>query len=111
MALLKSITTIGGWTMGSRVLGFVRDAMMAAILGAGPAAEAFVVAFRLPNLFRRLFAEGALNAALVPIYSERFEKDGKGAAILFGGQAAVWLIVTMLLLTVLAMACARVAVA
>lgn len=104
MALMKAITTIGGWTMASRVLGFARDAIMAAILGAGPAAEAFVVAFRLPNLFRRLFAEGALNAALVPIYSERLEKDGEHAAIAFGGQAAAWLLLTMLGLSVLAMA-------
>ena len=90
--------------MVSRVLGFVRDAMMAGVLGAGPAAEAFVVAFRLPNLFRRLFAEGALNAALVPIYAKRLERDGKESAIRFGGEAAVLLVLTMLVLTVLAMA-------
>lgn len=90
--------------MGSRVLGFVRDAIMAAVLGAGPAAEAFVVAFRLPNLFRRLFAEGALNAALVPVFSERLEKDGRSAAIGFGGQALAWLLMAMLVLTVAAMA-------
>lgn len=104
MALLRSIATVGGWTMGSRVLGFVRDAMMAAVLGAGPAAEAFVVAFRLPNLFRRLFAEGALNAALVPLYAKRMERDGTESAIRFGGEAAVLLILVMLALTVAAMA-------
>ncbi|MAX65112.1 MAG: murein biosynthesis integral membrane protein MurJ [Rhodospirillaceae bacterium] len=104
MALMRSIATVGGWTMVSRVLGFVRDAMMAGVLGAGPAAEAFVVAFRLPNLFRRLFAEGALNAALVPIYAKRLERDGKESAIRFGGEAAVLLVLTMLVLTVLAMA-------
>lgn len=103
-ALAKSIATVGGWTMVSRVLGFVRDAMMAAVLGAGPAAEAFVVAFRLPNLFRRLFAEGALNAALVPIYAKRLEQDGKESAVRFGGEAAVLLILAMLALTLLAMA-------
>lgn len=104
MALLRSIATVGGWTMASRVLGFVRDAMMAAVLGAGPAAEAFVVAFRLPNLFRRLFAEGALNAALVPIYARRMEREGRDSAVRFGGEAAVLLILVMLALTVLAMA-------
>ncbi|MBO6836042.1 MAG: murein biosynthesis integral membrane protein MurJ [Alphaproteobacteria bacterium] len=104
MALLRSIATVGGWTMASRVLGFVRDAMMAAVLGAGPAAEAFVVAFRLPNLFRRLFAEGALNAALVPIYAKRMEREGRDSAVRFGGEAAVLLILVMLALTVLAMA-------
>jgi putative peptidoglycan lipid II flippase len=104
MALMRSIATVGGWTMVSRVLGFVRDAMMAGVLGAGPAAEAFVVAFRLPNLFRRLFAEGALNAAMVPIYAKRLEREGKESAIRFGGEAAVLLVLTMLVLTVLAMA-------
>ena len=104
MALVKSIATVGGWTMMSRVLGFVRDALMAGVLGAGPAAEAFVVAFRLPNLFRRLFAEGALNAALVPLYAKRLETEGKESAVRFGGEAAVLLVLFMLLLTVLAMA-------
>lgn len=104
MALMRAIATVGGWTMVSRVLGFARDALMAAVLGAGPAAEAFVVAFRLPNLFRRLFAEGALNAALVPIYARRLEREGKESAVAFGGEAAVLLILAMLVLTVLAMA-------
>lgn len=104
MSLFKSIATVGGWTMVSRVLGFVRDALMAAVLGAGPAAEAFVVAFRLPNLFRRLFAEGALNAAMVPIYARRMERDGRESAVAFGGEAAALLVLTMLILTVLAMA-------
>ena len=59
MALIGAISTIGSYTMGSRVLGFVRDILVAAMLGAGPVADAFFVAFKLPNLFRRLFAEGA----------------------------------------------------
>jgi putative peptidoglycan lipid II flippase len=104
MALFRSIATVGGWTMISRVLGFARDALMAAVLGAGPAAEAFVVAFRLPNLFRRLFAEGALNAALVPLYARKLESAGRPAAIAFGGQAAALLVLVMLTLTVAAMA-------
>lgn len=104
MGLMRSIATVGGWTMGSRVLGFARDALMAGVLGAGPAAEAFVVAFRLPNLFRRLFAEGALNAALVPLYARRLEREGKESAVAFGGEAAVLLVLAMLGLTLLAMA-------
>ncbi|PJN94967.1 lipid II flippase MurJ, partial [Amaricoccus sp. HAR-UPW-R2A-40] len=56
--LLPALLTVGGWTMISRVLGLVRDMMMAAMLGAGPAAQAFLIAFSLPNMFRRFFAEG-----------------------------------------------------
>ncbi len=104
MNLFRSVATIGGWTMISRVLGFARDALMAAVLGAGPVAEAFVVAFRLPNLFRRLFAEGALNAALVPIYARRMERMGLSGAVAFGGEAAVLLILGLITLTVAAMA-------
>jgi putative peptidoglycan lipid II flippase len=67
--LLRSIATVGGFTLLSRVVGFLRDLFFAALLGAGPVADAFVVAFRLPNLFRALSAEGAFSAAFVPIYS------------------------------------------
>ena len=61
MRLLSAIATVGGYTMASRALGFVRDILIAALLGAGPVADAFFVAFKLPNFFRRLFAEGALS--------------------------------------------------
>jgi len=80
MALLKAITTVGSYTMASRVLGFVRDILVAAALGAGPVADAFFVAFKLPNLFRRLFAEGAFNAAFVPQFSGAMESGGQAAA-------------------------------
>ena len=66
---LRSVATVGGYTLASRVLGFIRDILIAAFLGAGPIADAFLVALRLPNLFRRLFAEGAFNAAFVPVFS------------------------------------------
>ncbi len=69
MALLRSVATVGGYTMVSRVLGFVRDVLVAAWLGAGPVADAFFVAFKFPNFFRRLFAEGAFNAAFVPSFA------------------------------------------
>lgn len=83
MALLRSIATVGGYTLISRVLGFARDILIAAILGAGPVADAFFVAFKLPNFFRRLFAEGAFNAAFVPLFSGRLASEGLAAAQIF----------------------------
>ncbi|MFO1112732.1 MAG: murein biosynthesis integral membrane protein MurJ [Rhodospirillales bacterium] len=83
MSLFRSIATIGGLTMVSRVLGFARDTLMAALLGAGPVADAFFVALRFPNLFRSLFAEGAFSAAFVPIFVGTLASDGRDAAILF----------------------------
>ena len=71
--LMAGFFTVGVWTLASRVLGFVRDAMILALLGTGPLYEAYVVAFRLPNLFRRFFAEGAFNMAFVPMFSKKFE--------------------------------------
>ncbi|WP_420343563.1 murein biosynthesis integral membrane protein MurJ [Paenirhodobacter sp.] len=71
--LVRGFLTVGAWTFGSRLLGFVRDMMMAAYLGSGPVAEAFLVAFSLPNMFRRFFAEGAFNMAFVPMFSKRVE--------------------------------------
>ncbi|MGH6932939.1 MAG: lipid II flippase MurJ, partial [Dongiaceae bacterium] len=59
MSLIRSVATVGGWTMASRLLGLARDMLIARLLGAGMEADAFFVAFRLPNMFRRLFAEGA----------------------------------------------------
>jgi len=76
--LVRGFLTVGGWTMASRILGFIRDVVIAATLGAGPVAEAFVVAFSLPNMFRRFFAEGAFNMAFVPMFSKRVE-SGEGA--------------------------------
>ena len=80
MALLRSIATVGGYTLVSRILGFARDILIAAILGAGLVADAFFVAFKLPNFFRRLFAEGAFNAAFVPLFAGRLAEDGNAVA-------------------------------
>ncbi|NQV57284.1 MAG: murein biosynthesis integral membrane protein MurJ, partial [Rhodospirillales bacterium] len=102
MALLGAITTISGFTMGSRVLGFVRDILVAATLGAGPVADAFFVAFKLPNLFRRLFAEGAFAAAFVPLFAKRLEGDGKAAAVDFARQALAVLFWALLIFVALA---------
>jgi len=87
MALLRSIATVGGFTLLSRVVGFVRDILIAAVLGAGTVADAFFVAFKFPNLFRRLFAEGAFNAAFVPLFSGTLEAEGKDRAKVFAREA------------------------
>ena len=76
--LISGFVTVGLWTLLSRIAGFVRDIFIAAYLGTGPVAEAFLVAFSLPNLFRRFFAEGAFNMAFVPMFSKKVE-SGEGA--------------------------------
>jgi len=90
--LLKKILSVGGWTLVSRITGFVRDLVTAAILGAGPAADAFVVAFRLPNHFRAIFGEGAFNAAFVPTYGSLREQAGAAAAALFANRIATLMV-------------------
>ncbi|VAW11708.1 Proposed peptidoglycan lipid II flippase MurJ [hydrothermal vent metagenome] len=87
MNLIRSAATVGGMTAISRVLGFGRDVLIAANLGTGPVADAFFVAFRFPNLFRRLFAEGAFNSAFVPLFAGRLEKSGPKQARQFGNEA------------------------
>jgi putative peptidoglycan lipid II flippase len=76
--MLRGFLTVGGWTMASRVLGFVRDILIARFLGTSAVAEAFLIAFSLPNMFRRFFAEGAFNMAFVPMYAKKLEA-GEGA--------------------------------
>ncbi|MFQ6551524.1 murein biosynthesis integral membrane protein MurJ [Aestuariibius insulae] len=98
--LLSSIFTVGIWTLLSRILGFVRDVMIAAALGAGPVAEAFLIAFSLPNMFRRFFAEGAFNMAFVPMFSKRLE-TGEGAED-FARDALSGLATILIVFTVLA---------
>ena len=73
--LISGALTVGVWTLLSRILGFVRDILIAAWLGTGPVAEAFLIAFALPNMFRRFFAEGAFNMAFVPLFSKKLEAD------------------------------------
>lgn len=87
MKLAKAMATVGGLTGISRVAGFIRDVLTAAVLGAGPVADAFFVALKLPNFFRRVTAEGAFSVAFVPLYSEKLEKEGRGAADAFAGNA------------------------
>ena len=80
MSLARNTAVIGGLTLISRVLGFARDLVLAAVLGAGPVADAFFAALRFPNLFRRLFAEGAFSQAFVPVYAKTLAGEGAGAA-------------------------------
>ena len=87
MSLFKSIATFGGFTFISRITGFVRDMFLANMLGAGMMSDAFFVSFKLPNLFRSLFAEGAFTSAFVPLFSQRMVADGKKKALFFASQA------------------------
>ncbi len=95
--LMRGFLTVGFWTLMSRVLGFVREVLILAYVGPGPVMDAFVAAFRLPNMFRRFFAEGAFNAAFVPMFSKKYEGDEdaqKFARDAFNGLAFVVLILT-----------------
>jgi putative peptidoglycan lipid II flippase len=101
--MIKKILTVGGYTLLSRLTGFIRDIMLAAILGAGPAADAFFVAFRLPNHFRAIFAEGAFNAAFIPAYARIRTQEGSEAAKIFGDRIFTLLIETQAILLVVAL--------
>ena len=95
MVLLRSIATVGSLTMVSRVFGFARDILIASSLGAGMLADVFFVAFKFPNLFRRLFAEGAFNMAFVPIFAGLLEEKGEAAARRFADQSLAVLLWTL----------------
>jgi len=100
--MLGRIFTVGGYTLLSRLTGFVRDIMLAAILGAGPVADAFFVAFRLPNHFRAIFAEGAFNAAFVPAYAHVHGEKGEVSARLFSDRVFTLLFLSQVILLVAA---------
>ena len=99
--LVAGVMTVGFWTLMSRVLGVVREVMILALIGPGPVMDAFVAAFRLPNLFRRFFAEGAFNAAFVPLFSKKYE--GEEDPLIFARDALNGLATVLLALTALAM--------
>src|SRR5258705_3824042 len=101
MNLLKATGTIGGLTMISRIAGFAREMLMSRIMGASDAADAFLVAFRLPNTFRRLFGEGAFSAGFVPLFSQRFHGQGGIAdAKTFSEEVLAVFLPTLLIFTV-----------
>ncbi len=100
--LYRNFLNVGLMTTGSRVLGFVRDALVAAVLGTGPAADAYLAAFRFPNLFRRLFAEGAFNTAFIPLFAKSIEQEGMEPARLWAARIMSWLVAVVFCVTVLA---------
>ncbi len=110
--LVSGFLTVGVWTLVSRILGFVRDILMAAFLGAGPVAEAFLIAFSLPNMFRRFFGEGAFNVAFVPMFAKKLEQDADpqrfaaeafaGMCLLLTGFSVLGILAMPLLVTAMA---------
>jgi putative peptidoglycan lipid II flippase len=101
--MIGRIFTVGGFTLLSRITGFARDIILAAVLGAGPAADAFFVALRLPNHFRAIFAEGAFNAAFVPSYARLRASSGAQAAGLFADRVFTLLLATQIVLLAVAL--------
>src|SRR5262249_6704218 len=102
MKLYRGFATVGSIIILSRVLGFIRDVLIAAVLGTSYVADAFFVASRLPNMFRRIFAEGASDAAFIPLFAKRLHAEGAPAAQAFASQALAGLTLVLLIFTVLA---------
>jgi len=101
LSLYRNFLSVGGLTLVSRIFGFARDALMAAVLGISPVSDAFNAAFRFPNLFRRLFAEGAFNTAFVPMFSTALETEGNEGAKELAGRIMSWLVAAILVVTIL----------
>ena len=99
--LTKGVITVGSWTLLSRILGMVREILLSTFIGAGPLLDAFVAAFRLPNIFRRFFAEGAFNAAFVPLFAKRYESKMEPNE--FANNVFANLLTILLILTSIAM--------
>jgi putative peptidoglycan lipid II flippase len=101
MKLIKPFLTISGFTFISKILGFIRDILIAAFVGAGVIADVFFVAFKLPNFFRRLFAEGAFSAAFIPIFSSILKTEGKHKALRFGSEVLSLLFFVLFILIII----------
>ncbi|MEX0842013.1 MAG: lipid II flippase MurJ, partial [Xanthobacteraceae bacterium] len=101
--MIERILTVGGLTLVSRITGFFRDILLAAILGAGPVADAFFVALRLPNHFRAIFAEGAFNAAFVPAYARIRQQGGADPAGIFADRIFTLLLASQIVLLAVAL--------
>src|SRR6188508_1852363 len=95
MTLGRAIAVVGGLTMVSRVLGFIRDMAIARVVGAGPVADAFFIAFKLPNFFRSLFAEGAFASTFVPLFAAERVKGGAAEATAFAREAQAVLLTVL----------------
>jgi putative peptidoglycan lipid II flippase len=102
--MIRRFLTVGGFTLLSRLTGFFRDVVLAAVLGAGPIADAFFVAWRVPNHFRAIFAEGAFNAAFIPAYARIRAQGGSDAAGLFADRVFSMLVAVQVVLLGLALA-------
>ncbi len=100
--MIRKMLSVSGFTLLSRVTGFARDILMAAIIGAGPLMDAFAVAFRLPNHFRAIFAEGAFSAAFLPGFARTREQEGEEEARRFHGVILSLLILSQIVLLALA---------
>lgn len=100
MSFIKSIATFGGFTMISRLTGFLRDMIIAGFLGAGNVSDAFLVSFKLPNLFRSLFAEGAFSSAFVPLFSSKLVSSGREKSIEFAAKAISLLTFVLILFVI-----------
>ncbi|MCD8562776.1 MAG: hypothetical protein LRY54_01660 [Alphaproteobacteria bacterium] len=103
MSLIKAMATVAGMTALSRITGFIRDVFTAAILGAGPVGDAFFVALKLPNFFRRVTAEGAFSVSFVPLYSKKLEKEGEESADIFASNLFMMMLASLSIFTVVCM--------
>lgn len=98
--MFRKILSVGGWTLLSRLTGFVRDVVIAAVMGVGPVADAFFVAFRIPNHFRAIFGEGAFNNAFLPTYAQVLEAEGEKAAKSFAGRITTLMLIVQVALLI-----------
>ncbi len=103
MKLFKAMATVASFTILSRIAGMIRDTLTAAYLGAGPLADAFFVALKLPNFFRRIAAEGAFSVSFIPLYSKTIETEGEGKAAEFAGEVCSVMTVILSVFTILMM--------
>ncbi len=100
--MFKKILSVGGWTLVSRLTGFIRDVVIAAVMGIGPVADAFFVAFRIPNHFRAIFGEGAFNNAFLPTYAQVLEAESGKAAKSFASRITTLMLIVQIALLIVA---------
>lgn len=100
--MFRKILSVGGWTLVSRLTGFIRDVVIAAVMGVGPVADAFFVAFRIPNHFRAIFGEGAFNNAFLPTYAQVLETDGERSAASFASRITTLMLIVQIALLIVA---------
>lgn len=101
MSLIKTVTTVGGWTLAYRISSFIRDIAQSSFLGAGLFADVFSLAFKFANVLRKLFAEGAFNASFLPIFSNALKDKGQAEADKIGSQILTWLVLLVSFITII----------